>query len=261
MIVLQSLAGFIILDPLRLGRQRRTDESVKVRKRSPRVSRIQLALAVLLLKIPLFKRAFSSPQQPRHGPPGGDHGGHLLRLRLPGGSPRPPSPASNASGGDNLHPGRAGPPPRPGHECPVGGPLLLEASCPFVVRELFVDACRRAWASAAHSGSATAANIFVGMIEAPLFIRPYMARMTRSEIFAVMTCGMATIAGTVMVLYASILERRRYPERPRDTSSSPPSSAPPPPSPSAVHHGPRDGRAHLGHGSFLRRKRRAPWTP
>jgi len=54
-------------------------------------------------------------------------------------------------------------------------------------------------------GLATAANVFVGMIEAPLLIRPYLARLTRAELFAVMTCGMATIAGTVMVLYASFL--------------------------------------------------------
>jgi CNT family concentrative nucleoside transporter len=42
-------------------------------------------------------------------------------------------------------------------------------------------------------------------VEAPLIIRPYLAHLTRAELFAVMTCGMATIAGTVMVLYASIL--------------------------------------------------------
>jgi CNT family concentrative nucleoside transporter len=54
-------------------------------------------------------------------------------------------------------------------------------------------------------GLAAAANIFVGMVEAPLIIRPYLAHLTRAELFAVMTCGMATIAGTVMVLYASIL--------------------------------------------------------
>ena len=54
-------------------------------------------------------------------------------------------------------------------------------------------------------GLGVSANIFLGMVEAPLFIRPYLARMTRSELFTVMTCGMATIAGTVMVLYASIL--------------------------------------------------------
>lgn len=55
------------------------------------------------------------------------------------------------------------------------------------------------------TGLGVAANIFVGMVEAPLFIRPYLKEMTRSEIFMVMTCGMSTIAGTVMVLYASIL--------------------------------------------------------
>ncbi|MGE4291480.1 MAG: NupC/NupG family nucleoside CNT transporter [Desulfovibrio sp.] len=55
-------------------------------------------------------------------------------------------------------------------------------------------------------GISVSANIFVGMIEAPLFIRPYLARMTRSELFTLMTSGMATIAGTMLVLYASILE-------------------------------------------------------
>ncbi len=54
-------------------------------------------------------------------------------------------------------------------------------------------------------GLGVSANIFVGMIESPLFIRPYLKNMTRSELFTLMTCGMATIAGTVMVLYASIL--------------------------------------------------------
>jgi len=54
-------------------------------------------------------------------------------------------------------------------------------------------------------GVGTAANIFVGMIEAPLFVRPYIKDMTRSEIFTLMTGGMATIAGTVLILYASIL--------------------------------------------------------
>ncbi|MGE5894218.1 MAG: NupC/NupG family nucleoside CNT transporter [bacterium] len=56
-------------------------------------------------------------------------------------------------------------------------------------------------------GLSSAADIFVGMIEAPLIVKPYLRRMTRSELFSTMTCGMATIAGTVMVLYASILGR------------------------------------------------------
>jgi concentrative nucleoside transporter, CNT family len=54
-------------------------------------------------------------------------------------------------------------------------------------------------------GLSTAANIFLGMVEAPLFVRPYLPQMTRSELFLVMTGGMAGIAGTVLVLYATLL--------------------------------------------------------
>jgi CNT family concentrative nucleoside transporter len=54
-------------------------------------------------------------------------------------------------------------------------------------------------------GLSTAANIFVGMVEAPLFIRPYLAKLTRAELFIVMTGGMAGIAGTVLVLDATFL--------------------------------------------------------
>jgi CNT family concentrative nucleoside transporter len=54
-------------------------------------------------------------------------------------------------------------------------------------------------------GLSTAANIFLGMVEAPLFIRPYLARLSRAELFIVMTGGMAGIAGTVFVVYVSIL--------------------------------------------------------
>src|SRR3984957_4601148 len=54
-------------------------------------------------------------------------------------------------------------------------------------------------------GLGAAVHIFVGHIEAPLLIRPYLLRMARGELFALMSCGMAGIAGTVMVLYASLL--------------------------------------------------------
>ncbi len=55
-------------------------------------------------------------------------------------------------------------------------------------------------------GLSTAANIFLGMVEAPLFIKPYLAKLTRCELFMVMTGGMAGIAGTVFVLYAIFLK-------------------------------------------------------
>ena len=54
-------------------------------------------------------------------------------------------------------------------------------------------------------GLGAAVHIFVGMIEAPLLVRPYLLKMSRGELFALMSCGMAGIAGTVMVIYAAIL--------------------------------------------------------
>jgi CNT family concentrative nucleoside transporter len=54
-------------------------------------------------------------------------------------------------------------------------------------------------------GFGTAANVFVGMVEAPLFIRPFLRDLSRDELFVLMSAGMATIAGTVLVLYAAIL--------------------------------------------------------
>ena len=51
---------------------------------------------------------------------------------------------------------------------------------------------------------AAAANVFLGVTEAPLIIRPYIARMTRSELLALMTGGLATIAGTVMTIYIGL---------------------------------------------------------
>lgn len=56
-------------------------------------------------------------------------------------------------------------------------------------------------------GLSVGANVFVGMVEAPLFIRPYLKDLTRGELFMVMTSGMAGIAGTVMVIYANILSK------------------------------------------------------
>jgi CNT family concentrative nucleoside transporter len=56
-------------------------------------------------------------------------------------------------------------------------------------------------------GLCVAANVFVGMVEAPLLVRPYVSKMTRSELFTLMVSGMATVAGTVMFLYAGFLSK------------------------------------------------------
>ncbi|MBM4155393.1 MAG: NupC/NupG family nucleoside CNT transporter [Lentisphaerae bacterium] len=72
---------------------------------------------------------------------------------------------------------------------------------------IMVRTCRT---SGAETLSA-AANIFVGQTEAPLLIKPYLAKMTRSEMLCVMTGGMATIAGGVMAAYVGML-RGHYPD-------------------------------------------------
>ncbi len=54
-------------------------------------------------------------------------------------------------------------------------------------------------------GLGASTTIFLGMVEAPLVIKPYLKNMTRSELFSLMTVGMACIAGTVMILYATFL--------------------------------------------------------
>lgn len=76
---------------------------------------------------------------------------------------------------------------------------------PWVVNA-FSWVLRRVMGIGGVEGLGAAANVFVGMVESPLFIRPYLPKISRSELFTVMACGMATIAGTVMVLYASILQ-------------------------------------------------------
>ena len=53
---------------------------------------------------------------------------------------------------------------------------------------------------------AVSANVFMGMTEAPVLIRPYIKGMTRSELLIMMTAGFATIAGSVLVVYGSFLE-------------------------------------------------------
>ncbi|HTN50016.1 MAG TPA: nucleoside transporter C-terminal domain-containing protein [Burkholderiaceae bacterium] len=75
---------------------------------------------------------------------------------------------------------------------------------PLIVRA-FAWVLKRTMGIGGSVGVSAAANVFVGMVEAPLVIAPYLARLSRGELFIVMNCGMATIAGTVLVLYATFL--------------------------------------------------------
>jgi concentrative nucleoside transporter, CNT family len=75
------------------------------------------------------------------------------------------------------------------------------------VTRAFAWVLRRSMGVSGALALGAAVHIYVGMIEAPLLIRTYLARMQRGELFAVMSCGMAGVAGTVMVVYATMLGR------------------------------------------------------
>jgi len=75
---------------------------------------------------------------------------------------------------------------------------------PLIVR-FFSWMLKKSFGIGGAEGVGVASNVFIGMVESPVLIRPYLKHMSRSELFTLMTCGMATIAGTVMGLYAGIL--------------------------------------------------------
>jgi len=162
---------------------------------------IQLIIGVILLKIPLFRELFLILNR--------------LVLILEGATREGTSFVFGYLGGGTL--------PFP-ENFPGAGfilafqalPLVLVMSAltallfhwkilPLIVR-VFSLALQKTMGIGGAEGLGISANVFVGMVESPLFIRPYLNAMTRSEIFSLMTCGMATIAGTVMVLYAGILK-------------------------------------------------------
>ncbi len=83
--------------------------------------------------------------------------------------------------------------------------ILFQLGVVQQVVRLLARGLERTLGTSGAESLAAAANIFVGMAEAPLLVRPYVERMTRSELFAVMTTGMATVAGSVLVVYAGML--------------------------------------------------------
>lgn len=75
---------------------------------------------------------------------------------------------------------------------------------PAIIRA-FARLLQRTFRISGVLGFAAASSVFMGIIESPLLVKPYLAKMTRAELFALLVCGMATVAGTVMVLYAQVL--------------------------------------------------------
>ncbi len=163
---------------------------------------LQVLIAVVLLKVPLFRSAFMSLNHVVVALEKATRAGTSFAFGYVGGGQLPF--AENMPGASFIFAFQA-------------LPLVLVISAisallfywnilPWVVRG-FSWILSKTMNLGGAEGVGVSANIFTGMVEAPLFIRPYLMQMTRSELFALMTTGMATIAGTVMVLYASILSR------------------------------------------------------
>ena len=163
---------------------------------------LQLAIGALLLKVPLFRNFFITLNEIVMSLEAATRAGTSMVFGYLGGGPLPFE--EKFPGASFILAFRA-------------LPLVLVISAlsallfywkilPLVVRG-FSRGLEKTMQLGGAEGLGVSANIFVGMVEAPLFIRPYLAQMTRSELFTLMTSGMATIAGTVMVLYASILSK------------------------------------------------------
>jgi CNT family concentrative nucleoside transporter len=161
---------------------------------------LQFLLAALFLKIPLFKRVFMALNDAVSGIEKATQGGTAFVFGYLGGGPAPF--ATTHPEASFVLAFRA-------------LPLILVVSAlssllfywrvlPVVVKA-FSKLLEKTMGIGGAVGLGAAANVFVGMVEAPLLVRPYLAQMSRSELFITMSCGMAGIAGTVMVLYASIL--------------------------------------------------------
>ena len=161
---------------------------------------LQIVLAAALLKLPLFRDLFLALNDGLSALEQATQEGTRFVFGYLGGGPQPfeerPGTSSFALAFRAL-------------------PLVLVISAlssllfywrvlPAVVRAVSA-VLERAMGGGGAVGLSAAANIFVGMVEAPLFVRPYLREMSRGELFIVMTGGMAGIAGTVMALYASVL--------------------------------------------------------
>ncbi len=198
MTFVQGIAGLVVFTALAWAMSENRTR-VSVRLIAAGVG-LQLAVGWVLLKVPVFQRLFLALNRVVLALEASTKAGTSLVFGYLGGGPLPFE--TNVPGSSFILAFRA---------LPVvlvisalSALLFYWKILPRVVQG-FAWCLKKTMRIGGTEGLAVAANVFVGMIEAPLFIRPYLMQMTRSELFTLMTAGMATIAGTVMVLYASIL--------------------------------------------------------
>lgn len=160
----------------------------------------QLAIAVLLLKVPMVRPLFLALNRAVDALQAATLAGTSFVFGYVGGGPAPFALADPSKGFVLAF---------------QALPLVLIMSAlsallyhwrilPLVVRG-FALVLEKSFGLGGAVGMSAAAMPFLGMIESPLLIRPYLAKLSRGELFVVMTGGMATIAGTVLVLYATFL--------------------------------------------------------
>ena len=82
--------------------------------------------------------------------------------------------------------------------------LFYVGLLPWIIRQ-FARLLRKSFGVSGALGFGAAASVFMGIIETPILVRPYLAAMGRAELFTLITCAMATVSGTVMVLYAGLV--------------------------------------------------------
>lgn len=160
----------------------------------------QLAIAVLLLKVPMVRPLFLALNRAVDALQAATLAGTSFVFGYVGGGPAPFALADPSKGFVLAF---------------QALPLVLIMSAlsallyhwrilPLVVRG-FALVLEKSFGLGGAVGMSAAAMPFLGMIESPLLIRPYLAKLSRGELLVVMTGGMATIAGTVLVLYATFL--------------------------------------------------------
>jgi CNT family concentrative nucleoside transporter len=198
MLQLQSAIGVFALLAIAwaLGENRR---AVSIRQTAIGLV-VTLATALMLIKLPLVARAFGAINDAVETISAASRAGTSFVFGYVGGAPAPFD--VKAPGADFILAFQA---------LPIVLVMSVLTTLLFYWRVLPPVVRGMAWllertlGVGGAVGLSTAANIFLGMVEAPLFVRPYLAKMTRSELFLVMTGGMAGIAGTVLVLYATLL--------------------------------------------------------
>ena len=165
---------------------------------------LQVVLLLLLFKFPWFKEASSALNDALNGVAAATRVGTNFVFGYLGASGNPAdAPFAVKDGGNTFI------------LMTMALPLIIVVSAlssllfywrilPFIVN-VFSWVLKRSIGIGGAVGVSTAANIFLGTVEAPMFIKPYLSKLSRGELFITMAGGMAGIAGTVMVVYGVIL--------------------------------------------------------